>query len=71
MDQNFRLSHGGLINRDKKLSFKFNNKTYYGYEGDTLASALIANGVQLIGRSFKYHRPRGLFGCILYTNESA
>ena len=44
MDQNFRLSDGGLINRDKKLSFKFNNKTYYGYEGDTLASALIANG---------------------------
>ena len=62
MDQNFRLSDVGLINRDKKLSFKFNNKTYYGYEGDTLASALIANGVHLIGRSFKYHRPRGFFG---------
>ena len=62
MDQNFRLSDVGLINRDKKLSFKFNSKTYYGYEGDTLASALIANGVHLIGRSFKYHRPRGFFG---------
>ena len=37
MDQNYRLSDVGLINRDKKLSFKFNGKTYYGYEGDTLA----------------------------------
>jgi hypothetical protein len=45
MDQSYRLSDVGLINRDKKLSFKFNSKTYYGYEGDTLASALIANGV--------------------------
>ena len=62
MDQNYRLSDVGLINRDKKLSFKFNGKTYYGYEGDTLASALIANGVHLVGRSFKYHRPRGFFG---------
>ena len=51
MDQSYRLSDVGLINRDKKLSFKFNGKTYYGYEGDTLASALIANGVHLIGRS--------------------
>ena len=49
MTQAFRLENGGLINRDKKLSFKFNGKTYYGYEGDTLASALIANGVHLVG----------------------
>ena len=62
MSQNFRLDNIGLINRDKKISFKFNGKKYFGYEGDTLASALIANGVQLIGRSFKYHRPRGFFG---------
>jgi len=62
MTQSFRLESGGLINRDKKISFKFNGKNYYGYEGDTLASALIANGVHLIGRSFKYHRPRGFFG---------
>ena len=62
MDQSYRLPDVGLINRDKKLSFKFNSKTYYGYEGDTLASALIANGVHLVGRSFKYHRPRGFFG---------
>ena len=62
MSQNYRLDKVGLINRDKKISFKFNGKKYFGYEGDTLASALIANGVHLIGRSFKYHRPRGFFG---------
>ncbi len=62
MSQNFRLKNIGLINRDKKISFKFNGKSYFGYEGDTLASALLANGVHLIGRSFKYHRPRGFFG---------
>jgi len=62
MPQEFRLDNVGLINRDKKISFKFNGKNYFGYEGDTLASALIANGVHLVGRSFKYHRPRGFFG---------
>ena len=62
MSQNFRLEKEGLINRSKKISFKFNGKSYFGYEGDTLASALIANGVHLVGRSFKYHRPRGFFG---------
>ena len=62
MSENFRLDKIGLINRNKKISFKFNGKKYFGYEGDTLASALIANGVHLIGRSFKYHRPRGFFG---------
>ena len=62
MAQGFRLDNIGLINREKKLSFKFNGKTYYGFEGDTLASALLANGVHLVGRSFKYHRPRGFLG---------
>ena len=62
MPQDFRLDKIGLINRNKQISFKFNGKIYFGYEGDTLASALIANGVHLIGRSFKYHRPRGFFG---------
>ena len=62
MSENFRLDNGGLINRNKKVSFKFNGKKYFGYEGDTLASALIANGVHLVGRSFKYHRPRGFYG---------
>ena len=62
MSQDFRLQDTGLINRDKKIKFKFNGKNYFGYEGDTLASALLANGIHLIGRSFKYHRPRGFFG---------
>ena len=48
MTQTFRIENGGLINRGKKLSFKFNGKTYLGYEGDTLASALLANGVHLV-----------------------
>ncbi len=62
MLQKFRLDKGGYINRDKKISFKFNGKKYFGYEGDTLASALLANGIHLVGRSFKYHRPRGFIG---------
>ena len=62
MSQEFRLDKIGLVNRSKKISFKFNGKSYFGYQGDTLASALIANGVHLVGRSFKYHRPRGFFG---------
>ena len=62
MSQNFRLEKSGYINRNKKISFKFNGKKYFGYEGDTLASALLANGVHLVARSFKYHRPRGFLG---------
>ena len=62
MSQSHRLTNEGLINRDKEINFKFNGKKYIGYEGDTLASALLANGVHLVGRSFKYHRPRGFFG---------
>ncbi|MEO3430394.1 sarcosine oxidase subunit alpha family protein [Pelagibius sp. CAU 1746] len=57
----YRLSSGGQIDRSKPLSFTFDGKRYQGYQGDTLASALLANGVDLFGRSFKYHRPRGLF----------
>lgn len=52
---------GGLINRRRDFAFTFDNRQYFGYEGDTVASALVANGVKLVGRSFKYHRPRGLF----------
>ncbi len=55
-----RLSNG-LIDRSSPLTFRFNGTRYQGYAGDTLASALLANGVQLVGRSFKYHRPRGIF----------
>ncbi len=55
-----RLTSGGLINRAQPLSFSFDGQAYSGFAGDTLASALVANGVRLIGRSFKYHRPRGI-----------
>ncbi|MBL9034146.1 MAG: sarcosine oxidase subunit alpha [Rhodospirillaceae bacterium] len=55
-----RLGTGGRIDRSKPLRFTFDGKSYYGYQGDTLASALLANGVVLVGRSFKYHRPRGI-----------
>ena len=58
--QIFRTREGGKIDRERKISFIFNGKKYYGYKGDTLASALLANGIHLIGRSFKYHRPRGI-----------
>jgi methylglutamate dehydrogenase subunit C len=50
---------GGQIDRDKTWRFTFDGKTFTGHPGDTLASALLANGVRLMGRSFKYHRPRG------------
>src|SRR4051794_41741851 len=55
-----RLASGGLIDRTQPLSFTFDGQAYSGFAGDTLASALIANGVKLVGRSFKYHRPRGI-----------
>ncbi|MEQ1715136.1 MAG: sarcosine oxidase subunit alpha family protein [Hyphomicrobium sp.] len=55
-----RIGGKGLIDRRKPLRFTFDGKTYTGFEGDTLASALLANGVTLTGRSFKYHRPRGI-----------
>ena len=58
MTQPNRLS-GGQIDRTKSLNFQFDGKTYTGFAGDTLASALLANDVRLMGRSFKYHRPRG------------
>ena len=58
MTQNNRIA-GGLIDRSKTLNFSFDGKVYTGHAGDTLASALLANGVRLMGRSFKYHRPRG------------
>jgi sarcosine oxidase, subunit alpha len=57
----FRTPVGGRIDRKELLPFTFDGRTYMGYRGDTLASALLANGVHLIGRSFKYHRPRGIF----------
>ena len=59
--QSFRLTDGGLIDRSRPLGFRFDGKSLQGYAGDSLASALLANGVHLVGRSFKYHRPRGIF----------
>ena len=60
--QAYRIPDGGLIDRSQPLSFRFDGKAYQGYTGDTLASALLANGVRLFGRSFKYHRRRGVMG---------
>ncbi|WP_342149060.1 sarcosine oxidase subunit alpha family protein [Methylorubrum sp. SB2] len=60
MAQPFRLSRGGRIDRSRPIVFEFNGKPVHGYQGDTVASALIANGIHLVGRSFKYHRPRGI-----------
>jgi sarcosine oxidase subunit alpha len=57
----FRLAAGGRIDRARKLAFRFAGRRLTGYAGDTLASALVANGVAIAGRSFKYHRPRGVF----------
>ncbi|MGY5802675.1 2Fe-2S iron-sulfur cluster-binding protein, partial [Rhizobium sp. LEGMi12c] len=56
----YRLSTGGLVNRSRPLSFQFDGKEMKGLEGDTLAAALLANDQLLVGRSFKYHRPRGI-----------
>ena len=60
MSKNLRVKTSKFIDETTRVSFKFNSKNYYGYKGDTLASALIANGIHLVGRSFKYHRPRGI-----------
>ncbi len=55
-----RVDGKGLIDRSKPVSFSFDGKTYSGFAGDTLASALLANDITLVARSFKYHRPRGI-----------
>ncbi|MDE2295504.1 MAG: (2Fe-2S)-binding protein, partial [Gammaproteobacteria bacterium] len=61
----FRLPepHGTRIDRSRPIPFLFNGKVLTGFRGDTLASALLANGVRLVGRSYKLHRARGVFGC--------
>jgi sarcosine oxidase subunit alpha len=61
MAQTFRLPEGGQIDRAQSLGFSFDGGRYRGYGGDSLASALLANGIHFVGRSFKYHRPRGIF----------
>ena len=60
MAQDFRIPGRGRVDRAKPIAFTFNGRTVEGYEGDTLASALLASGIRLMGRSFKYHRPRGV-----------
>ncbi len=61
MTQPFRLPTGGIVDRTRPLAFEYDGVAHQGYAGDTLASALLANGVHLVARSFKYHRPRGIF----------
>ena len=58
-----RLDNYGKINREKTFSFSWDNNNYYGFDGDSLASALLANKIQIVSRSFKYHRPRGIMSC--------
>ena len=60
MSQQFRIEQGGRIDREQEIQFTFNGESYTGLAGDTLCSALLANGVHMIGRSWKYHRPRGV-----------
>ena len=55
-----RIQHGGRVDRSRAIRFTFDGRDYGGFAGDTLASALLANGVRVFGRSFKYHRPRGV-----------
>ncbi|HEU5443641.1 MAG TPA: 2Fe-2S iron-sulfur cluster-binding protein, partial [Steroidobacteraceae bacterium] len=62
MSHSLRTASGGRIDRGRPLRFRFDDRDYTGFAGDTLASALLANGVHLLGRSFKYHRPRGILG---------
>ncbi len=62
MSQPFRAERGGLVDRERSLRFRFDGAVYEGHPGDTLASALLANGVRVVGRSFKYHRRRGIVG---------
>ena len=60
MSKNLRLRTSKFVDETSRISFKFNGKKYYGFKGDTLASALLVNNIHLVGRSFKYHRPRGI-----------
>ena len=63
MTKDLRTSNNKFIDQTTRVSFKFNGQNLYGFKGDTLASALLANNIHLVGRSFKYHRPRGIMTC--------
>ena len=76
MSKPYRLSSGGrFVDRSKKVSFTFDGKTVTGFAGDTVASAVLASGQRVFGRSFKYHRPRGVIGlgseAVSYTHLRA
>ena len=58
----FRLPEGGAVDRGRKFAFTFDGRPFLGLKGDSIASALLASGVRIVGRSFKYHRPRGIWG---------
>lgn len=58
--KNFRSKKGSVINEEETIRFSFDGNEFSGFKGDTLSSALLANGIHLVGRSFKYHRPRGI-----------
>ncbi len=60
MTQGYRLPSGGRIDRKRPIAIRFNGRTVPGFQGDTVASALLANGIHFVARSFKYHRPRGI-----------
>jgi sarcosine oxidase subunit alpha len=62
-----RLTVGGAVDRGRPYAFTFDGALYHGFAGDSIASALLANGVRIVGRSFKYHRPRGIWGA--WTEE--
>ena len=63
MSKNLRITNNKFIDQTNRIAFKFDGRTLYGFKGDTLASALLANDIHLVGRSFKYHRPRGIMTC--------
>jgi len=63
MSKNLRINKNNFIDQTTRVSFKFNGQKLFGLKGDTLASALLANDIHLVGRSFKYHRPRGIMTC--------
>ena len=60
--QPYRLARGGRIDRTRPIAMRFNGRRIAAHAGDTAASALLANGIHHVARSFKYHRPRGIFG---------
>ena len=61
--KNLNIKENSFVQFHQKIRFKFDGKKYYGYKGDTVASALLRNNIRIIGRSFKYHRPRGIYTC--------